>query len=897
MSHHRLMPISVVGGRVPHRPPVALRRFRTLDPLALAAGRAAAEQQYSNSAHPRSPQPRTALFNGLSWDGIAATDTTGATPPDGGGGIGHDFYIEAVNSRITVYDRNTTTSVATSDLSTFSGLPGTCDPYVMWDEGAQRWVVISIECDSTSAHSLSIAFTKSTDPTNLATGWCKYTLDTGSEFPDYPKAGHNNSDWLVGVNDFSTSFGSFDTAELIAFKKPPNGTITSCPALGSDTAGSAGSPLSAHGDQVFTAEPADQVDSGAPPGSGTASDAGFFVAYAYPSGGSASAIHVFKFSRDTSGVAHFPFEGDIGVAAYSFPGSVPQPGTSNTLDSSDTRGVGASAHVDPTRCGSCEAVWVTHGIDGSGGRSQVQWEELNPAACTGSTTCPSTALVQDGAVSSSSQFFFNGRIAPDGNGDEAAMNFDSGSATQLSQINAISNTPNDAPGGTHGQLLVATSAGADDDFSCSPCRWGDYAAAETDPVNKGAVWNNSMYLVKPDGFGDAQWKTRLFAITPADEQVTVALSPSTIVANGTSTSKATATLKDSKGNPVKGHAVHFTSTDAGNAFSAVTDNNDGTYTATVTSSKTAHPVMITASDTTSPPASGSATLTQTPGRASAVSVAVSPASIVADGISTSTATATVSDANGNPVPGDIVGFVSSDAGDHIGSVTNHGDGTYTATITSSTTAHIVTITATDSSVSPSVSGNATLTQTAPSSGGGSGGGGGTGGGGTGGGGTGGGGTGGGGGGGTAATPQASALSVTPHTFALTGRLVRGHCVATSAANRRHRTCARQIKLRVSYRLTIAASVTFTIKRLFRGRLVNGRCVKPTRTNRHRPHCIGFVGVRGTLTRTGTAGANSFVFNGKIGGLTLRPGSYRLILIPAANGPAGRAQSIGFQILR
>src|SRR5205807_8705149 len=112
---------------------------------------------------------------------------------------------------------------------------------------------------------------------------------------------------------------------------------------------------------------------------------------------------------------------------------------------------------------------VTRAVGGLGGRAEVRWEELDPAACTGPPTCPSTALVQDGAVSSSSLFYFNGRMAPDGNGDEAVMNFDSGSATQLPQINAISNTPNDAPGGTHGQLLIATSAGPDEDFSCSPC--------------------------------------------------------------------------------------------------------------------------------------------------------------------------------------------------------------------------------------------------------------------------------------------------------------------------------------------------------------------------------------------------------------------------------------------
>ena len=44
-------------------------------------------------------------------------------------------------------------------------------------------------------------------------------------------------------------------------------------------------------------------------------------------------------------------------------------------------------------------------------------------------------------------------------------------------------------------------------------------------------------------------------------------------------------------------------------------------------------------------------------------------------------------------------------------MTDHGNGTYTATITSSTVVHAVTITATDSSVSPNVTGHATLTQT------------------------------------------------------------------------------------------------------------------------------------------------------------------------------------------
>ena len=94
-----------------------------------------------------------------------------------------------------------------------------------------------------------------------------------------------------------------------------------------------------------------------------------------------------------------------------------------------------------------------------------------------------------------------------------------------------------------------------------------------------------------------------------------------------------------------------------------------------------------------------------------LAVSLSPSSIAANGTSTSTATATVT-ADANPVAGDAVTFTTNDTAEKISAVTDNQNGTYTATITSSTTAHPVTITATDSTVTPSVSGQATLTQTA-----------------------------------------------------------------------------------------------------------------------------------------------------------------------------------------
>ena len=198
---------------------------------------------------------------------------------------------------------------------------------------------------------------------------------------------------------------------------------------------------------------------------------------------------------------------------------------------------------------------------------------------------------------------------------------------------------------------------------------------------------------------------------PADT-VTVTLSPASIVANGTSTSAATMTMS-ADGNPVAGDPIVLTSSDPGEKISAITDNKNGTYTATITSSTTVHPVTITATDSAvAPVASGQATLNQSLGTAASVTVSLAPSSIVANGTSTSTATATVTDNQGHSVSGDHVGFSSSDTGEKIGAVTDRGNGSYTATITSSKAAGTATITASDTFVSPAASGQATLTQTA-----------------------------------------------------------------------------------------------------------------------------------------------------------------------------------------
>ena len=197
------------------------------------------------------------------------------------------------------------------------------------------------------------------------------------------------------------------------------------------------------------------------------------------------------------------------------------------------------------------------------------------------------------------------------------------------------------------------------------------------------------------------------------ETITVTLSPSSIVADGVSTSAATAALSYG-GVPVPGQTVAFSSGDPGIKFGPTIDNLDGTYTATLTgSTAVGAPTVKATSQWAGQTASGEATLTQTPGPAKNMTLSLTPRSIIADGTSFAVATAIVADAHGNPVPMDTVVFSSSDPGERIVETGNNGNGTYSAVIRSSTTPGPVAITATDIAVNLSV--RSDLSQTASGS--------------------------------------------------------------------------------------------------------------------------------------------------------------------------------------
>ena len=103
---------------------------------------------------------------------------------------------------------------------------------------------------------------------------------------------------------------------------------------------------------------------------------------------------------------------------------------------------------------------------------------------------------------------------------------------------------------------------------------------------------------------------------------------------------------------------------------------------------------------------------------------------------------------------------------------------------------------------------------------------------------------------------------------------------------------------IGYTLSEAAATRFTVQRVLPGRVKGGRCRRESGLNRTGRRCKLFKRVRGSFTHQGAAGANSLRFKGRVGGRTLKPGSYRLSAAPKdAAGNVGPKARASFRVKR
>jgi DNA-binding beta-propeller fold protein YncE len=110
--------------------------------------------------------------------------------------------------------------------------------------------------------------------------------------------------------------------------------------------------------------------------------------------------------------------------------------------------------------------------------------------------------------------------------------------------------------------------------------------------------------------------------------------------------------------------------------------------------------------------------------------------------------------------------------------------------------------------------------------------------------------------------------------------------------------ATAVGARVRYALSEPAATTFTVEKKTVGRRSGRRCVKATRRNRKAKRCTLYARQRGSFTRQGAAGANSFKFSGRLRNRKLAVGTYRLVAVATdAAGNKSSARRRAFRVVR
>ena len=105
------------------------------------------------------------------------------------------------------------------------------DPQVIWDPTTDRFYYAAVDVLSPSHNQVAFGFSTKASPSNAA-NWCKYVVDYGVQFPDYPKLGDSGFFAMIGVNVFANGGnGGYLRSDLMAISKPPSGR--GCPAASS----------------------------------------------------------------------------------------------------------------------------------------------------------------------------------------------------------------------------------------------------------------------------------------------------------------------------------------------------------------------------------------------------------------------------------------------------------------------------------------------------------------------------------------------------------------------------------------------------------------------------------------------------------------------------------------
>jgi hypothetical protein len=480
------------------------------------------EQTPQATGERRQPKPLS-VFPG-------AIPTLGVTPPDPINAAGPTRVVSATNERLRM--RNRSSGVSTAVTWPALGTARISDPQVIWDPDTERFYFVILDVDvppfgKSNGVDFWYGFSR-TDSPSAAADWCVYPVSFGydvagssTKFGDQPHLGDTASFVFWGVNVFDEVHNGFFSPDVDWVQKPPAGDITTCPTPDTLNEGVQSDIVTTTpgSTAVYTPVGVNQTDSDA---------TGYLVSLVVPwSGSAADKLGLITVTDGPDAPTISSSAADIGVPLYGSPAFAVQRGTKQKIDTSDGRLTQAVSAVDPSNPGHV-GIWTQHAVSVIGNNDVVRWYEIDPAA-------PSSPF-RSGKIANRRLFIYNAAISPDrvvngataAFGDAMAMTFTTSSAQTDSTLWSVSKV---GDGPISPWVLIKQSIAPEVDFTCSPCRWGDFASASPDPAADtaaahGVVWFSSEWNVRGGTDTDLEWRT-------LDWDVALVLSPTTCDQFGT----------------------------------------------------------------------------------------------------------------------------------------------------------------------------------------------------------------------------------------------------------------------------------------------------------------------------------------------------------------------------
>ena len=534
----------------------------------------------------------------LTFEGIdAADEANSVAPPDTNGDVGPNHYVQTVNNRVGIWDKNGNLLVPfftqSSLFAPLGGLAATVDrgdPIVMYDRLADRWLISQFAFTALNAppYHEAIAISKNGDPTGSY-----YLYDfvlPGNEFPDYPHFGVWPDGYYMNSHQFLNG-GGFDGDGVFAFdrKKMLNGDPTASLIYFNLN-------LATHPEGIFGMLPSDH-DGLLPPPAGAPNVFVYFTDTDF--GDPADGLRLFNFHADFGTPLNSTFTersestyaAPLPLAAFDArdPGGrgdieQPPPAGNNGTDRLDTVGSRLMFRLQYMNRAGTESLVGNFTVNVSGVaptsaanfQAAFRYFELRKTSPAGSFTVNEQATFAPGSGNGATgDNRWMGSAAMDNQGNLAVGYSLSGvTAGHFPSLNFAARAFNDPPNGLfQGEGVLFAGTGVQ---RGTTNRWGDYSNLTLDPTDDCSMWFTSEYYTTNNL--TFNWRTRVakfkFATCTAPAQGMLA---GTITACDTGLPLAFATV-EATGGPSNG----FSTTTIANGTYAM-KLAPGTYTVNITS--------------------------------------------------------------------------------------------------------------------------------------------------------------------------------------------------------------------------------------------------------------------------------------------------------------------------